>query len=194
MAALPEALERFGIGTLGELAALPRAALADRFGATGTARARPRARAGHAAAAAPAAERLQEVLELPESAAGPQLERALGLLIDRVLARPERRGRTLRARRALRRAGGGRHLAHAADLPRGPGRPAPHAPRAGRPPHELPAPADALRLRVEAFGPPAGDQRSLLAEPAAIRLARLREAVRQARAVAGPDAALRILR
>ena len=58
---------------------------------------------------------------------------------------------------------------------------------------ELPAPADALRLRVEAFGPPAGDQRSLLAEPAAIRLARLREAVRQARAVAGPDAALRIL-
>ena len=51
---------------------------------------------------------------------------------------------------------------------------------------ELPAPADALRLRVEAFGPPAGDQRSLLAEPAAIRRARLREAVRQARAVAGP--------
>ena len=34
-AALPEALERFGIGTLGELAALPRAALADRFGAAG---------------------------------------------------------------------------------------------------------------------------------------------------------------
>jgi protein ImuB len=59
--------------------------------------------------------------------------------------------------------------------------------------NDLPAPADALRLRVETFGPPSGAQRSLLAEPAAIRLARLREAVRQARAVAGPDAALRIL-
>src|SRR4051812_3790012 len=34
-AALPEPLERFGIRTLGELAALPRAALADRFGAAG---------------------------------------------------------------------------------------------------------------------------------------------------------------
>ena len=39
----------------------------------------------------------------------------------------------------------------------------------------------------------AGDQRSLLAEPATIRRARLREAVRQTRAAAGPDAALRIL-
>src|SRR5205085_911035 len=44
-----------------------------------------------------AAERLEEALELPESASGPQLERALGLLIDRLLARHERRGRTLRA-------------------------------------------------------------------------------------------------
>ncbi len=51
---------------------------------------------------------------------------------------------------------------------------------------ELPAPADVLRLRAEGFGPPAGDQRSLLAEPAALRAARLREAVRQARAAAGP--------
>ena len=58
---------------------------------------------------------------------------------------------------------------------------------------DLPAPADSLRLRVEAFGPPCGDQRSLLAEPATIRRARLREAVRQTRAAAGPDAALRIL-
>ena len=58
---------------------------------------------------------------------------------------------------------------------------------------ELPAPADALRLRVEGFGPLAGDQRALLAEPATVRSARLREAVRQARAVAGPDAALRIV-
>ena len=58
---------------------------------------------------------------------------------------------------------------------------------------ELPAPADVLRLRVEGLGPPSGPQGSLLSEPAAVRAARLREAVRQARAAAGPDAALRIL-
>ena len=58
---------------------------------------------------------------------------------------------------------------------------------------ELPAPAEALRLRAEGFGPPAGDQRALFDEPAAARAARLREAVRQARAVAGPEAALRVL-
>src|SRR3712207_8391816 len=58
---------------------------------------------------------------------------------------------------------------------------------------ELPAPTHLLRLRAEGFGPPAGEQRSLLAEAAAVRAARLREAVRQARSVAGPDAALRIL-
>jgi protein ImuB len=58
---------------------------------------------------------------------------------------------------------------------------------------ELPAPADVLLLRAEGFGPPTGDQRALLAEAAAVRAARLREAVRQARAAAGPDAALRIL-
>jgi protein ImuB len=58
---------------------------------------------------------------------------------------------------------------------------------------ELPAPADVLRLRVEGLGPPAGLQRSLISEPATIRRARLREAVRQARAVAGPDAALRVV-
>jgi protein ImuB len=139
------------------------------------------------------ADRLEEVLELPESASGPQLERALGLLIDRVLARPERRGRTLRAVvLSAVLVGGGTWRTQMTF------REALADPRrmrlalVGRL-AELPAPADALRLRVEAFGPPSGDQRSLLAEPTAVRLARLREAVRQARAVAGPDAALRIL-
>src|SRR5947207_14405 len=96
-AELPQALERFGITTLGELAALPRAALADRFGPAGLLAydlahgrdtplvpRRPR-------------ERLEEVLELDESSSGAQLERALGLLVDRLLARRERRGRALRA-------------------------------------------------------------------------------------------------
>jgi protein ImuB len=193
VAMLPEALERFGIKTLGELAKLPRAALADRFGEAGVL-GRDLAR-GKDTPLRPrtATESLQEVLELPESAAGPQLERALGLLIDRVLARPERRGRTLRAVvLSAKLVEGGTWRTQVTF------REALADPRRMRLVlvnrlNDLPAPADALRLRVEAFGPPSGAQRSLLAEPAAIRLARLREAVRQARAVAGPDAALRIL-
>jgi protein ImuB len=192
-AALPELLVRFGIRTLGELAKLPPAALADRFGAAGPL-ARDLAR-GKDSPLRPrsAAERLEERLDLPESASGPQLERALGLLIDRLLARRDRRGRTMRA------------AVLAAELVEGgtwrvrvPFREALADPRRMRlvlVPRldELPAPATALRLRAEGLGPPAGDQRSLLAEPAAVRAARLREAVRQARAVAGPEAALRIL-
>ena len=57
----------------------------------------------------------------------------------------------------------------------------------------LPAPAEALGLAVERFGPPAADQRPLLEEADDARNARLREAVRQARAAAGSDAALRVL-
>ncbi len=192
-AALPEPLERFGIRTLGELAALPRAALADRFGTAGPlARDLARGRDTPLVPRRPA-ERLEEALELPESGSGAQLEHALNLLIDRLVARRERRGRTFRAvvlSAALVEGGTWRlrmtfREAHAD----------PRRMRLALAPRlaELPAPADVLRLRVEGLGPPAGLQRSLIAEPAAIRAARLREAVRQARAVAGPDAALRVV-
>ena len=193
LAELPDALERFGIRTLGDLAALPRSALADRFGPAG-----PLAHDLARGCDTPLhprtpAERLEEALELPESASGPQLERGLGLLVDRVLARRERHGRTVRAvvmsaklveggtwrkQVTFREALADSRRMRLALVPRL---------------ADLPAPAEALRLRIEGFGPPAGDQRSLLAEPAAVRAARLREAVRQARSVAGPDAALRIL-
>jgi protein ImuB len=192
-AALPDTLERFGIRTLGELAKLPKPALADRFGTAG-----PLARElakGHDTPLRPRSpsERLEERLELPESASGPQLERALGLLIDRLLARRERRGRSIRAAvLAAKLVEGGTWRIRVTF------REAITDPRRMRlvlTPRltELPAPADVLRLRAEGFGPPAGDQRSLIAEAAAVRNARLREAVRQARAAAGPDAALRIL-
>jgi len=55
----------------------------------------------------------------------------------------------------------------------------------------LPAPASELRLSVERFGPPSSDQGALLDQERVHRDARLREAVAQTRAVAGPDAALR---
>ncbi|HWM11647.1 MAG TPA: hypothetical protein VNO82_19975 [Solirubrobacteraceae bacterium] len=192
-AALPETLERFGIHTLGELAALPRAALADRFGTPGPlAKDLARGKDSPLRPRRPS-ENLEERLELPESASGQQLERALGLLIDRLLARRERRGRPLRAAvlgAKLVEGGSWRTRVTFREALADPRRMRlVLAPRL----NELPAPADALRLKAEGFGPPAGDQRSLLAEAAAVRAARLKEAVRQARAAAGPDAALRIL-
>jgi protein ImuB len=190
---LPPALERLGVRTLGELAALPRAAVADRFGAAGL-HAHDLA-CGHddPLRPRPAGERLEESLELPEAGSGSQLQRALELLIDRLLARRERRGRTLRRvalgavlveggtwreRVTFREALADPARMRLALVPRLAG---------------LPAPAQVLRLTVEGFGPPAGDQRALLSDAAAARDARLREAVRQARAAAGPDAALRVL-
>jgi protein ImuB len=190
---LPATLERLGVGTLGALAALPRAAIADRFGEPGLHALDLVRGAGGAPRPRAAGERMGETLELPEAASGPQLEHALGLLVDRMLARRERRGRTLRAAAlAARLVEGGTWRERivfresTAD---------PRRLRLALAPHlaELPAPACTLELVVERFGPPVSDQRPLLDEAAAARDARLREAVAQARAAAGPDAALRVI-
>ena len=193
LAALPEELERLGIATLGALAALSRDAVADRFG-------RPGLLAHDLAGGVDTplvprrpGEVLEEVLELEESSSGAQLERALGLLVDRLLARRERDGRTMRVvvlgatlveggtwrervvfREPLSDAGRMRLvLAQRLAL--------------------LPAPAESLRLSVERFGPPHPAGAALFDESSARRRARLREAIRQVRATAGPEAALRIL-
>jgi protein ImuB len=191
--ALPEVFERLGIRTLGEVAELPSRAVAERFGHPGLLAhdlaqgrdfplepRRPR-------------EPVSERLDLPDAASGQQLERALELLIARLLARRERRGRSLRALAVSARfvAGGTWRTAvtlrHAsADSERILLTLAPKL-------SELPAPADSLALEVEAFGPPAHDQGRLLDEAAAVKRARLGEAVRQARQAAGGDAALKVL-
>ena len=194
LADLPEALERLGVKTLGELADLPAAALADRFGKRGLL-AHELARGGDSALSPrPASEFLREALELPEAASGIQLERGLGLLIDRLLARRERRGRTLRSvvisAVLVERGGTWREQVVFREALADPVRMRlALAPRLA----PMPAPAELLRLSVERFGPLASDQRALLEDPAAARTARLREAIRQARAAAGPDAALRVL-
>jgi len=194
LADLPEALERLGIKTLGELADLPAPALADRFGKLGLI-AHELARGGDSALRPrPASEFLREALELPEAASGVQLERGLGLLIDRLLARRERRGRTLRSvvmsAVLVEQGGTWREQVVFREALADPVRMRlALAPRLAL----LPAPAEVLRLSVERFGPFASDQRTLLEDPAAARTARLREAIRQARAAAGPEAALRVL-
>ncbi len=194
LADLPEALERLGVKTLGELAELPVAALADRFGKAGLVAHELAGGGDTALSPRPAGEFLREALELPEAGSGTQLERGLGLLIDRLLARRERRGRTLRgvviSAVLVEQGGTWREQVVFREALADPVRM-----RLALTPRlvTLPAPAEELRLAVERFGPPASDQRTLLDDPAQARAARLREAIRQARAAAGPDAALRVL-
>ncbi len=186
-------LRRLGIETLGELSALPRHALADRFGADGVlAYELAHGRDEPLIPRAPS-ERLEEQLELPEANSGPQLGRALAVLIDRLLARRELRGRTVRSvvvaamlveggtwreRVVFREA-----TADAARM------------RLALGGHldALPAPAQALRLTADGLGPPPPQAGALFDDGEAQRRDRLRDAVRQARAAAGPDAALRVL-
>jgi len=190
---LPETLERLGIRTLGELAALPVPAMAERFGHPGLlALDLARGRDTPLEPRRPP-EPVLERIDLPDAAFGQQLERALELLIARVLARRERRGRSLRALALSARfvAGGTWRvtvtLRHASADPQRIGLAL--TPRLG----DLPAPAESLALEVEAFGPPAQDQTRLLDGGSTERRARLTEAVRQARQAAGEVAALRVL-
>ena len=189
--ALLEPLDRLGVRTLGELARLSRGALADRFGRAGVLAHRLACGEDEPLRPRRAQERLEETLEMGDASSGPALERVLGVLVDRLLARRERRGRTLRAvtlSAQLLSGGGWRErvvfrqaqcererivLALSVRLTM------------------LPAPAATLGLGVERFGPVAGEQRALLDEARAVRAARLREAVAQVRAAAGVDAALR---
>jgi protein ImuB len=189
---LPNELERLGIATLGQLAGLPRDAVADRFGQLGL-RARRLARGeDEPLRPRPVREAIAVELELPEAVSGQQLERALELLISRLLAHRARRGRNMRALRLSARlaAGGGwrREVAlrrASADRARLADALLPHLAL-------LPAPAATLRLEATTLGPAAGEQLTL-SGPDEERHRRISEAVRQARSAAGADAVLRVL-
>ncbi len=193
LSALIEPLERLGVATLGDLAALPVAAVSDRFGAPG--RAAHRLARGIDTPLRPRdpGEFVQESIELPEAGSGGQLEQALGMLIDRLLARHERRGRTLRtvvlAATMVEQGGTWRSQVTFREALSDPLRMRlALAPKLAL----VPAPVQLLKLAAQRFGPPAGGQQALLHDPPQARRARLREAISQARAVAGPDAALRV--
>ena len=189
--ALLEPLARLGVRTLGELRELGRAALADRFGAAGVLAHRLACGEDTPLRARLLEERLGETLDVGEASSGPALERVLWVLVDRLLARPERRGRTMRALILSARllAGGGwrervvlrqalsdrRRISLALSVRLS----------------ALPAPAATLSLSVERFGPAGGEQEALLGDGRSARAARLREAVAQAHAVSGQKAALR---
>jgi protein ImuB len=192
--ALVEPLGRLGVRTLGELRKLGRSELADRFGAAGVFAYRLLGGEEESLRARSIEERLEETMRVGDASSGVALERVLGVLVDRLLARPERRGRALRVVTLSARL-----LAGGAWRERVVFRQALSDPeRIGLALVVrlllLPAPAAALQLAVERFGPVAGEQGALFdKDPAhsAARAIRLREAIAQVRAVAGPDAALR---
>jgi protein ImuB len=186
-------LERLGIEDLGALATLPAHAVADRFGPLGL-RGRRLAR-GEDDPPRPRdrGEEVTEALVLPEAVAGEQLDRALELLVDRLLAAPGRRGRTVRALCLDARLAGGGSWSSEVVLRR-PSASAEVlclvlAPKLA----ELPGPAEALRLRAKSLGPPGGDQLELSRRGEERRRQRLSEALRQVRAAAGPAAMLKVL-
>lgn len=186
-------LERFGIGTLGKLAGLGASAVADRFGEPGTL-ARNLA-LGNDTPLTPrtAPERLEESMTLGDSNSGEALARTLGVLIDRLLARPDRKGRTIRGVMlsaalvergtwcetiVFRQALSDKARMRLALLPKL---------------ELLPAPAETLRLTALALGPAGGDQTSLFDGEQTARRERLLNAVKQVRQIAGPDAVLRLI-
>jgi protein ImuB len=190
-AALVAPLERLGVRTLGELARLGRGPLSERFGAAGKLAHRLACVEDEPLRPRSPAEGLVETMDVGDASSGTALARVLGVLVSRLLARPERRGRTLRAvtlsarlcaggawreqvvfRQALAEAERIR-LALSLRL------------------QLLPGPASALGLGVDGYGPPAGEQGMLLDQGRGDRAVRLREAVAQMRAVAGVEAALR---
>jgi protein ImuB len=186
-----EELEALGVRKLGQLAGLPGGAVAERLGPDGR-RAWGLARGGASARVQgrrPPAE-LAESLEFPEAIGNElTLRRALGALVETVLARPERRDRFVRkvalsARLVSTGSGGGGSWRRSLTL-REPSADAdririPLASRLA----DLPGPVLELRIELIELTEPAGRQLELLAAGAEDR-SRLSEGLRQVRASTG---------
>jgi protein ImuB len=190
---LVAAFERLGIATLGALSRLSPDQVADRFGSLGLEALRLARGEDTPLRPRQPQEELAEQIELPEGTAGRQLDHALELLVDRLLAAPQRRGRTLLGLRLGAMLSGGGSWS----VEQGLGRPSASArllrslllPRL----QALPGPASVLRLRALALGPPDSDQLELAVGGEEPRRRRLGEAVREVRAAQGAEALLKIL-
>jgi protein ImuB len=192
-ATIVASLQQLGLGKLGALVKLTAAEMTDRFGEAGTTARRLALGYDTPLRVRRVEDQLAESMRLGEANSGLLLERTLEVLVDRLLARPQRRGRTLRAITLSARL-----------VERGTWRESVVFRQALSDPRRirlalsqrlqlLPAPAVALQLAVEQFGPAGGDQGSLLDGERTARLQRLQDAIGQVRTLAGPNAALRAL-
>ena len=182
-----EELEELGVRTIGQLAGLPGSAVAERLGPDGR-RAFSLARGEDQGRVVPRrpVQPLHETLEFPEAVGNElTLRRGLGVLLDRVLARPERAGRPPRKIALWARLVGGaswRRTVTLREPTSDPGRlRAALAPKLA----ELPAPALKLRIEVSQLAEQTGEQLELLAAEGDVLKGRLREGLRQVKAAVG---------
>jgi protein ImuB len=172
---------------LGELAGLPGAAVAERLGPDGR-RAWSLARGGPSRPVRgrkPAAE-LAETLEFPEAVGNElTLRRSLGILLDRLLGRPERGGRALRKLALAARLVGGGSWRRTVTLRDATAEPARLRAALGPKLLDLPAPVVALTLEVLTLAESVGSQLELVQPEGAELRARLSEGLRQVRAGTG---------
>ena len=191
---LPDTLERLGVRTLGELAALPAEAVADRFGEPGLRALRLARGADEPLRPRRPHEEIESPPRPPRGRLGPAA-RARPRAADRATARPPRARRAddppAADRGSARRRGGGwrcevdlRSASASAERLR-----LALAPRLD----ELPGPAAWLGLRALELGPRGGEQGRWPARPPRSGAGGSAEAVRQVRSAAGRDAVLRVV-
>ena len=181
-------LEGLGLRSLGELAQLPGGAVAERLGVEGR-KAWRLAQGGRTARVRgrkPASE-LVEALTFPEAIANElTLRRALGSLLERLLARPERAGRPFRKLALVARLVDGGSWRTSRDAARRDGRSGPSASRrSGRSCRSFPAPIVELRLEAVELAEHTGQQLALVEPAGEENVVRLREGLRQVRASTG---------
>jgi protein ImuB len=180
-------LEELGVKTIGQLAGLPGGAVAERLGPAGR-RAWGLARGEHDGRVAPRrpATALHETLEFPEAVGNDlTLRRGLGVLVDRLLARPERAGRPPRKVAVWARLVGGASWRRTVTLREPSADPARLRTALAPKLAELPAPALKLRLEVCELAEHTGEQLELVAAEGEVVKGKLREGLRQVRAAVG---------
>jgi protein ImuB len=186
-----EELEELGVRTIGQLAGLPGSAVAERLGPDGR-------RAWSLAGGHNTAEQdgrvhprrpavaLHETLEFPEAVGNElTLRRGLGVLLDRLLARPERAGRPPRKVAVWARLVGGASWRRTVTLREPTAEPARLRAALGTKLLELPAPALKLRLEISELAEHTGEQLELVAAEGEVLKGQLREGLRQVRAAVG---------
>ena len=174
--------------TIGELAGLPGAAVAERLGQRTDDGAWSLARGEHRRRVNPRqpARRLVETLEFPDAVgAGADAAAGLGVLVDRLLANPERAGRPPRKLALWARLVGGSLLAADGDAARADRRPERLRLALGPKLAELPAPVLKLRLEAVELAEERGEQLELLRAEGEARQDRLQQGLRQVRAAVG---------
>jgi nucleotidyltransferase/DNA polymerase involved in DNA repair len=180
-------LEELGVKRVGELAGLPGGAVAERLGPDGR-RAWSLARGGskgRVRGRRPAAE-LSETLEFPEAVGNElTLRRSLAVLLDQLLARPERRGRAPRKLALSARLVGGGSWRRTVTLRDATAEPARLRAALGPKLLELPAPAIKLTLEALSLAESEGRQLELVRPEGEELRAHLSEGLRQVRVGTG---------